>query len=159
MCNLYQTLAIVCQNVIMTKKGTGITFVWVLKKWSCHAYNLIILSWINGSNNIELYSINKIMGASLICDYWELEFPYWSLVQITHLALWPFFTYKPYTMLLTRVGVWIKNNFNSWISFRGMWFFLQFFRLGIFELVAMETGICYKYFATYSIISYDTLKK
>jgi hypothetical protein len=26
MCNLYQTLAIVCQNVIMTKKGTGITF-------------------------------------------------------------------------------------------------------------------------------------
>jgi hypothetical protein len=40
--------------------------------------NLLILSWINGSNNIELYSINKIMGASLICDYWELEFPYWS---------------------------------------------------------------------------------
>jgi len=26
MCNLYQTLAIVCQNVIMTKKRTGITF-------------------------------------------------------------------------------------------------------------------------------------
>jgi hypothetical protein len=26
MCILYQTLAIVCQNVIMTKKGTGITF-------------------------------------------------------------------------------------------------------------------------------------
>jgi hypothetical protein len=25
--------------------------------------------------------------------------------------------------------------------------------------VAMETGICYKYFATFSIISYDTLKK
>jgi hypothetical protein len=23
----------------------------------------------------------------------------------------------------------------------------------------METGICYKYFATFSIISYDTLKK
>jgi hypothetical protein len=29
MCNVYQTLAIVCQNVIMTKKGTGITFSWV----------------------------------------------------------------------------------------------------------------------------------
>jgi hypothetical protein len=27
--------------------------------------------------------------------------------------------------------------------------FLQFFRLGIFELVAMETGICYKYFGMY----------
>ena len=49
-----------------------------IKKWGCHAYNLLILSWINGSNNIELYSINKIMGPSLICDYWELEFPYWS---------------------------------------------------------------------------------
>jgi hypothetical protein len=45
------------------------------------------------------------------------------------------------------------------LSFRGMRFFLQFFRLGIFELVAMETGICYKYFATFSIISFDTLKK
>jgi hypothetical protein len=49
-----------------------------IKKWGCHAYNLLILSWINGSNNIELYSINKIMGPSLICEYWELEFPYWS---------------------------------------------------------------------------------
>ena len=29
MWNLYQTLAIVCQNLIMTKKGTGITFFWV----------------------------------------------------------------------------------------------------------------------------------
>jgi hypothetical protein len=45
------------------------------------------------------------------------------------------------------------------LSFRGMCFFLQFFRLGIFELVAMETGICYKYLATFSIISYDILKK
>ena len=26
MCNVYQTLDIVCQNVIMTKKGTGRTF-------------------------------------------------------------------------------------------------------------------------------------
>jgi hypothetical protein len=47
-------------------------------KWGCHGYNLLILSWIISSNNIELYSINKIMGASLICDYWELEFPYWN---------------------------------------------------------------------------------
>jgi hypothetical protein len=49
-----------------------------IKKWGCHAYNVHILRRINGSNKIELYSINKIMGASLICDYWELEFPYWS---------------------------------------------------------------------------------
>ena len=32
MCILYQTLAIVCQNVIMTKKGTGITFFLNIKK-------------------------------------------------------------------------------------------------------------------------------
>jgi hypothetical protein len=53
----------------------------------------------------------------------------------------------------------IQKNGQHWAHKTKKNIFLQFFRLGIFELVTMETGICYKYFATFSIISYDTLKK
>jgi hypothetical protein len=123
-------------------------------KWGCHAYNLLILSWINGSSNIEFYSINKI---------WELQFPYWS----------PSYSGKDYLPSLTLLcGI----NYSTWKQIGGINILLitcdnevhfllegcDFFmktKFWIFELVAMETGICYKYFATFSIIPYDTLKK